>query len=145
MEITKEYIDKFISDYHGTLSHPKIFEQLVLKYEINNDAEIYVVNKLIEDGIAKKIQTEETINLRRMKLDNLKKLVLPEQRTPEWYEMRKDKLTASSLASAIGHCHFKSRDELIYDKIIEAPFEPNPITEWGVKYEDVAIMLYEEL
>ena len=30
-------------------------------------------------------------------------------------------------------------------KIEEKPFEPNPITEWGVKYEDVAIMFYEEL
>jgi putative phage-type endonuclease len=145
MEITKEYIDKFISDYQGILTHQKIFEQLTLNYEIKNDSERYVVNKLIESGIDIKIQTEETIQKRRMKLDNLKKLVLPEQRTPEWYEMRKEKLTASSLASAIGHCHFKSREELIYDKIIEAPFEPNPITEWGVKYEDVAIMFYEEL
>ena len=30
------------------------------------------------------------------KLFHLKKLVLPDQRTPEWYEMRKNKLTASS-------------------------------------------------
>ena len=59
--------------------------------------------------------------------------------------MRRDKLTASSLASAIDHCHFQSRDELLLDKIIEKPFEPNPITEWGVKYEDVAIQFYEEL
>ena len=41
--------------------------------------------------------------------------------------MRKNKLTASSLASAIGHCHFQSRDELILSKIEEKPFEPNPI------------------
>ena len=48
----------------------------------------------------------------------MKKLELPEQRSEAWYEMRKTKLTASSLASAIDHCHFKSRDELILDKII---------------------------
>ena len=79
------------------------------------------------------------VQRRKEQLKQLKKLVLPEQRSKEWYEMRKDKLTASSIASAIGHCHFQSRDELILSKIEEKPFEPNPITEWGVKYEDIAI------
>jgi putative phage-type endonuclease len=145
MLIMKEEIDKFILSYQGDLNHQKIFEQFVLKYEINNNAELYVINTLIKDCIERIISYEEVLNLRRDKLNNLKKLELPEQRSPEWYELRKEILTASSLAAAIGHCHFKSRDELIYDKIVETPFEPNPITEWGVKYEDVAIMFYEEL
>tara|TARA_B100000945_G_scaffold279594_1_gene246118 strand:- start:218 stop:1075 length:858 start_codon:yes stop_codon:yes gene_type:complete len=54
-------------------------------------------------------------------------------------------LTASSLASAIGKDHFTSRDELILSKLEPKPYESNAITEWGVKYEDVAIMFYEEL
>jgi len=145
MLIMKEEIDKFILTYQGDLNHQKIFEQFVLKYEINNNAELYVINTLIKDCIERVISYGEVLNLRRDKLNNLKKLELPEQRSPEWYELRKEILTASSLAAAIGHCHFKSRDELIYDKIVETPFEPNPITEWGVKYEDVAIMFYEEL
>jgi putative phage-type endonuclease len=145
MVIMKEEIDKFILAYQGDLNHQKIFEQFVLKYEINNNAELYVINTLIKDCIERIISYGEVLNLRRDKLNNLKKLELPEQRSPEWYELRKEILTASSLAAAIGHCHFKSRDELIYDKIVETPFEPNPITEWGVKYEDVAIMFYEEL
>ena len=33
-------------------------------------------------------------------VSNLQKLELPEQRSPEWYELRKGLLTASSLASA---------------------------------------------
>jgi len=88
---------------------------------------------------------KDTIQKRKLQLKKLKELKLPEQRSKEWYEMRKEKLTASSLASAIDHCHFQSRDELLLSKIEEKPFEPNPITEWGVKYEDVAIMFYEEL
>ena len=52
---------------------------------------------------------------------------------------------SSSLASALDKCHFTSRDELLLGKIIEQPYESNPITEWGVKYEDVAIMFYEEM
>jgi putative phage-type endonuclease len=145
MVIMKEEIDKFILAYQGELNHQEIYKQFVLKYKINNNAERYVVNTLIQDCIENTIQYETVLNERRNKLNKLKQLELPEQRSPEWYELRKEILTASSLAAAIGHCHFKTRDELIYDKIVETPFEPNPITEWGVKYEDVAIMFYEEL
>ena len=145
MEIMKETIDKFIINYNGDLDHKKIFEKFVLQYKIKNSSEIYVINKLIDNSIEKINEKHQRVLTKKKKLEKLKQLELPEQRTKEWYEMRKDKLTASSLAPAIGHCHFQSRDELILSKIEEKPFEPNPITEWGVKYEDVAIMFYEEL
>ena len=51
--------------------------------------------------------------------------------------MRKNKLTASSFADAIGK-YFKSRDESLLDKIVDTPFVMNPITEWGTKYEEIA-------
>jgi putative phage-type endonuclease len=57
--------------------------------------------------------------------------------------MRKNKLTASAFADALGISHFKSRNESLLDKIIDKPFEANPITEWGVKYEEVATRFYE--
>ena len=82
---------------------------------------------------------------RKEKLKKLKMLDLPEQRSEEWYEMRRDKLTASSIAGAIGKCHFSTREELLLGKIEEQPYEANPITEWGVKYEDIAIAFYEEM
>jgi len=145
MEIMKETIDKFIINYNGDLDHKKIFEKFVLQYNIKNSSEIYVINKLIDNSIEKINEKHQRVLTKKKKLETLKQLELPEQRTKEWYEMRKDKLTASSLATAIGHCHFQTRDELILGKIEEKPFEPNPITEWGVKYEDVAIMFYEEL
>ena len=88
---------------------------------------------------------EKVYNERRRKLEILKKLKLPEQRSKEWYEMRKGKLTASSIASALDKCHFTSRYELLLSKIEDQPYQPNPITEWGVKYEDIAIAFYEEL
>ena len=66
---------------------------------------------------------------RKFKLENLLKLELPEQRSPEWYALRKNILTASSFAAALDKCHFTSRDELIYDKIVPKPYETN-YTEW---------------
>ena len=70
---------------------------------------------------------------------------IPLQRTKEWYELRKKILTASSLASAINKDHFNTREETIYNKIIDAPRTFNPITEWGVKYEEIATKYYELL
>ena len=82
---------------------------------------------------------------RKFKLENLLKLELPEQRSPEWYALRNNILTASSFAAALDKCHFTSRDELIYDKIVPKPYETNPITEWGVKYEEIATLFYQSI
>lgn len=79
------------------------------------------------------------------KLDYLQTLDLPEQRSPEWYQMRNNVLTASSLADAIGKGHFKSRDDLLIEKttLNPKPFTTNDILQWGVKYEPIATWFYE--
>ena len=107
-------------------------EKLCLKYYLKNIA----ISEL------EKIYTYKN---NTKKVNDLKKLVLPDQRTPEWFEMRKNKLTASSFADALGKSHYRSRDECILDKIVNTPFIANPITEWGVKYEEVATRFYEHL
>ena len=80
-------------------------------------------------------------------LHNLKQLVLPEQRSKEWYDMRGNVLTASSLATALGKGHFGTRLDLLIDKTSteEKPFISNDIIEWGVKYEPIATTFYEKL
>ena len=61
--------------------------------------------------------------------------------------MRRKVLTASSLAAALGKCHYTSREHLILDKVSDKPkpYVSNPITEWGVKYEEIATRFYEHL
>ena len=135
-----EYIDGL-----REINYDEIYNSLKDKYKVDTDYKEYILNNLVTDYLNEKKQKEEVIILRKQKLVELKKLKLPEQRSEEWYEIRKKILTASSLGSAIDKCHFQSRDELILSKIENQPFKPNPITEWGVKYEDVAIMFYEEL
>ena len=112
---------------------------------INDNIEQYVVNTIVQYHIQRIKENENIYNQRKEKLCNLKKLDLPEQRSKEWYDLRKRILTASSLGTAIDRGHFQTRDELLLDKIVDKPYEQNEITEWGVKYEDVAIMFYEEL
>jgi len=78
------------------------------------------------------------------KLNKLKKLELPEQRSVEWYAIRETILTASSLADAIGEGHFSTKDQLLAQKCGgprgSVPFS---IVEWGVMYEPVATKFYE--
>ena len=78
------------------------------------------------------------------KLNSLKKLELPEQRSEEWYAIRETILTASSLADAIGEGHFSTKDQLLIQKCGgprgDIPFQ---IVEWGVMYEPVATKFYE--
>ena len=144
-KINKDDVIEYI-----TINYEDGYESIKLElynhYNIEGETpENYVIDYLISYHMEDNRLKNEMYERRKAQLSKLKKIELPEQRSPEWYEMRKDKLTASSLASAIGHDHFQSRDELLLSKIEDKPYEANPITEWGVKYEDVAIAFYEEL
>ena len=141
----KDKIEQYLLNYKGDLDYETIYKDFITDNQPRNISEDYVIKTIMKEKIEKIKLRHQLISNRKSKLEKLKLLELPEQRSEGWYKMRKTRLTASSLASAIDHCHFQSRDELILDKIIEKPFEPNPITEWGVKYEDVAIQFYEEL
>lgn len=149
MDIKASDIVEYIQDY-SLNDVDDICQELSSLYNINvktkyGDSQMYIIKNLVNHFLSEKERLQKTYERRKNILEGLKQLKLPDQRTPEWYEMRKEMLTASSMASALDKCHFKTRDELLLGKIIPEPFEPNPITEWGVKYEDVAIQFYEEL
>ena len=133
-----EYIDTIKID---------IMTSLCNIYGFINNYEIYMITNIVDfiiDDIKNKYILRERLKLQMIKLQ---KLELPEQRSKEWYEMRMGMLTASSLACALGDDFFKSRNELILEKVEnkQIPFEPNPITEWGVKYEEIATKFYESM
>ena len=145
MDIRKEDIQDYINYSYEEYNKKDIIDCLCSIYSIKNDSEKYVIQKLVGHTVDENIKKQEIYEKRKKKLNLLKQLDLPEQRTKEWYEMRKEKLTASSLAAALGKCHFTSRNELLLSKIEEKPYQSNEITEWGVKYEDIAIAFYEEM
>ena len=144
MHVNRNDIEKYIN-HSNHLNRIKTYNELVKLCSVTSQSEKYVLENIINTYIDRLEQEKKVYDERRVKLDRLKRMELPEQRSAEWYEMRKEKLTASALADALDKGHFQSRDELILSKIEEKPFEPNPITEHGVKYEDVAIVFYEEL
>jgi len=78
-------------------------------------------------------------------IDFLDNIPLPKQRSPEWYEFRQNRLTASDLGSVMGVNPYSSIKELILKKCgHEKKFIVGAAITHGVKYEDVAIKIYED-
>lgn len=68
------------------------------------------------------------------------------QKSPEWYEKRHNLITASSCAEALGENKYSTRDKFLVQKCLpDPPFEQSIVTHHGIKYEDIATMIYEEL
>lgn len=66
-----------------------------------------------------------------------------EQRSNEWYAERKQRLTASDVATALGMNPYSSRADLIYKKAGGPDnFKGNAATQYGQKWEDTAIQKY---
>lgn len=73
----------------------------------------------------------------------LLKIDQPEQRTPEWFEARKGKLTGSIIDSILGRSKYQSRTDTLMKKLgIGKKFTGNTATKHGEKYEDEAIDLF---
>ena len=90
------------------------------------------------------IYNEEQIEKLKKQIIELKKIPQPEQRTPEWYKFRNDRLTASDLGTIIGQNPYENYNSIIQKKCgLEKPFKTNKHIQRGVKYEDVIIKIYE--
>lgn len=78
------------------------------------------------------------------KIDFLLQLPQHEQRSPEWFAQRHDKLTSSDAATALGINPYQKPHELLFKKCGHdlKPFVGNVATLHGQKYEDYAIEKY---
>jgi putative phage-type endonuclease len=128
LDILRELIDKkndfqIISEYEKEIERHLLLSIKVHK-PIYNEEEITILNSIIID---------------------LKKIPQPEQRTPEWYVFRKDRLTASDLGTIIGANPYEKADYVVQKKCgFEKPFKVNRAIKWGIKYEEVITMVYQQ-
>jgi putative phage-type endonuclease len=77
-------------------------------------------------------------------VERLKKILQPEQRSPEWYLMRDGMISASDAGTVLGQSHYGNRDSVILKKCGEESRPPSGAAiDWGVKYENVAKQIYE--
>lgn len=91
----------------------------------------------------------ETIQLYRKQLDKLLTIPKIDQRTSEWYNVRKSLITASDFAQALGEGKFGTQKQLFQKKcgFVEDDFTKlsnNPALKWGVMFEPVAQQIYSE-
>lgn len=78
-------------------------------------------------------------------ITKLKKLKQPVQRSKEWHDYRNNRLTASDLGTAMNINPYSKRKKLIAKKCgYNEPFFEGPAIKHGVKYEDVAVHIYEK-
>ena len=75
----------------------------------------------------------------------LKMIYQPAQRTPDWYAMRMNMITASDIAAVVGECPYGNEKKVLLKKagLSNDVFTGNFSTEWGVKYEPMACQIYE--
>ena len=104
-------------------------------------------NMLSERCIQNRI---DKIRKNRIVLKRLQGVPLIEQRTPEWYALRKTMITASDFGDALAIDKFgkKTDPKKIYEK--KCGYEPPPeydtasiFLKWGVMFEQVATNIYE--
>lgn len=73
----------------------------------------------------------------------LKKIPQPEQRTPQWYVYRNERLTASDLGTVLGMNPYEQYKNAVLKKCgLEMPFVTNKAILHGVKYEEIVTMIY---
>ena len=67
------------------------------------------------------------------------------QRTPEWFRMRRDRLTGSAMAAALGECPYTSRKKLMLNKLgLGKKFIGNQATLRGQQLEPHAALAYQK-
>ena len=115
-------------------------DKLILK-EYEECIEKYLLRSIKVPG---KDYTPIEINLLNKQINNLKTIPQPEQRTPEWYIFRNNRLTASDLGTILGVNPYERYNKIIQKKCgLETPFYMNNNIRRGVKFEEVICMIYE--
>jgi len=138
--------------------------QYIFENESTEDSELYdsieeFVDKSIENyfvysRIPKRSNSitfedeNEKVEILKHKIAFLKEQEQPEQKTKEWYQFRYNLITASNLWKVFGT--ESQVNSLIYEKckplqeISHDSLQSGPLF-WGIKYEPVTVMIYEDM
>ena len=131
-----EYLIEYI-DMTGLYSNKSIRESI-----------IHYMNIMINNMVNIDVDIKINYILNKHIVEELRLIPLPLQRSKEWYYMRTTMLTASSLADALGVGHFNTRNQVLLGKCFGKNDQisnfAKGIMQHGVKYEDVAVKIYEK-
>ncbi|MBT42737.1 MAG: hypothetical protein CMF12_09445 [Idiomarina sp.] len=164
-EIIDEIIQsvlEILEQFYENLDYSDIYNKILRIIESKNESddheniddlqlievngETYENLDSMKNELLKTVQeVEETKSeLLKQQYEHLLTVFQPEQRSPEWYEMRKGMCTASDICAILGEGKYKTRNDIILKKCGKGkPFTGNKYTMHGQIYEDVAIGIYE--
>ena len=110
-----------------------------------NDASDHIDELILQHiKVVPPVYSESQLTYLKDKLTYLEQIPQPEQRTPEWYEFRNNRLTASDLYHITSQNKSKIIDIVKKKCGVEKNYTPGAAILHGVKFEDVAIHIYEE-
>lgn len=111
--------------------------------------ESYCVEPFIRDIYERSQLPLQDTRCRDMKnLEYVKSLDLPEQRTPEWFEFRQTRLTASELSYCVNaELNSKVAEQMVQKKLHpnSVPYMSSAATSHGTMFEPVAQYVYESI
>jgi len=152
-----DFHETFMENIQGlffTQLEDKLEENTFLEEELNDIIE-YTIKLFYATVIPERSLSESIIidspNIARIEkqINYLNNLPQPEQRTKEWYEFRRNLLTASNAYKAFENQNVQN--QLIYEKCCEIEnkgtsgiININTPFHWGQKYEPVSVMVYED-
>jgi putative phage-type endonuclease len=124
-----------IDDLHNHIIE-NIYNNLVISLDVNITKD-YIINRL------------NKINNYKEQLENIKDIPIIIQRSNEWFNIRKNLITASDMAQALNKGKFGSQKDFLIKKIDNLVENNNTYIQsdnvallWGVKYEEVANKIY---
>jgi len=85
---------------------------------------------------------DEILQERGLQFDYLRSIKLPVQRSEEWFEMRKGKITASDGGCVLGLNKYEPQYKFIIKKTVGSTFKSNNACYYGKKLEEPATMIY---
>jgi len=138
-----------IERHQETLTIDTVLDRLIDIHEFDDMAILRFVNKAFASPRPLKIENIQNRRLivadYRKQLEKLRELPVIEQRTLEWYELRKNLITASDFAQALGEGKFGTQKQFFQKKcgFEKDVFNYNtPPLKWGTMYEPVAGDIY---
>ena len=137
-----ETMKSIFDDLNDDLFNYNFDKLLIPKFIFNDNGECKVIknrdNLIIPDEYKQLVEHVKYIA----------NIPQPEQRTQEWFDMRRNMITASCAAQAIGENPYPNQkpDNLIMDKLgLSPPFQDNKFVHHGKKYEPIATFIYENI
>lgn len=133
-----DYVLQHKDKYSQTIIETNLIELMEKQYTTINYHAIYAtINNIY-------IQHLNEEDKARSRVKMLKRIPQFEQRSQAWYDVRKLMITASDMATVTNDNPYQKSIAVLRKKCgLDDKFTGNKFTEWGIKYEEIANMIYE--